>query len=163
MNSDDWTKWLEAHGAALVLFARQHAPCRADAEDIVQEAFVRFWRHREQATDRLAYLYTCVRRYAHEWRRGNVRRTRRESAVARDEAAEWFDRNTGEAERHSAIEQALTRLPESQREVVVLKIWGRLSFPQIAEALGIPSNTAASRYRYALDKMREQLLEESIR
>jgi RNA polymerase sigma-70 factor (ECF subfamily) len=44
-----------------------------------------------------------------------------------------------------------------------MKIWGGLSFPQIAEALRISPNTAASRYRYALVKVREQLAEESIR
>ena len=43
-----------------------------------------------------------------------------------------------------------------------MKIWGGLSFPQIAEALRIPANTAASRYRYALAKLGEQLPEESI-
>ncbi len=43
-----------------------------------------------------------------------------------------------------------------------MKIWGGLSFPQIAEALRISSNTAASRYRYALARLREQLAEEHI-
>ena len=50
-----------------------------------------------------------------------------------------------------------------QREVLVMKIWGGLSFPQIAAVLRISANTAASRYRYALAKLREPLAEESIR
>jgi RNA polymerase sigma-70 factor (ECF subfamily) len=56
----------------------------------------------------------------------------------------------------------LGHLPEAQREVLVLKVWGGLSFPQIAAALGIPANTAASRYRYALARLRERLAEEAI-
>jgi RNA polymerase sigma-70 factor (ECF subfamily) len=53
--------------------------------------------------------------------------------------------------------ELLTALPVEQREVVVMKIWGRLTFPQMGEALGISANTAASRYRYALEKLRTQL------
>ncbi len=41
--NDTWERLLDAHGAALVLFARQWATCHADAEDIVQDGFVRFW------------------------------------------------------------------------------------------------------------------------
>jgi RNA polymerase sigma-70 factor (ECF subfamily) len=65
-------------------------------------------------------------------------------------------------ERRAALAAVLLTLPENQREVLVLKIWGGLSFPQIAEALRISANTATSRYRYALAKLREQLAEESI-
>ena len=46
--------------------------------------------------------------------------------------------------------------------MLILKIWAGLSFPQMAIALGIPMNTAASRYRYALEKLREVLAEEAI-
>ena len=58
---NDWTAWLDAHGPALVLFARQRVPGRADAEDVVQEAFLRFWRSRQRAVDPAAYLFACVR------------------------------------------------------------------------------------------------------
>jgi RNA polymerase sigma-70 factor (ECF subfamily) len=48
-------------------------------------------------------------------------------------------------------------LPAEQRAVVHLKLWAGLTFEKIADALDIPLNTAASRYRYGLDKMREHL------
>ena len=54
----------------------------------------------------------------------------------------------------------MTQLPADQREVVVLKIWAALTFTQIGEALGIPLNTAASRYRYALARLETSLSEE---
>jgi RNA polymerase sigma-70 factor, ECF subfamily len=56
-----------------------------------------------------------------------------------------------------AIESALAALPAEQREIVHLKVFEDQTFQQIAALLGIPLNTAASRYRYALDKMREHL------
>jgi RNA polymerase sigma-70 factor (ECF subfamily) len=159
---DQWTDWLDRHGAALVLFARQWVSSRDDAEDAVQEGFVRFWRSRHRATDPVAYLYACVRRCILDLRRGRSRQTRREKAAARPEAESLFAGTLEQDERRTAIAAALRTLPEDQREVLVMKIWGELSFPQIAEALRIPSNTAASRYRYALARLRAQLAEEPI-
>jgi len=56
-----------------------------------------------------------------------------------------------------AFASALGQLPDEQRAVVHLKLWEGLTFEQIAAALDIPPNTAASRYRYGLDKLRERL------
>jgi RNA polymerase sigma-70 factor (ECF subfamily) len=161
-DSEQWTAWFDRHGPALVLLARQWVPDCALAEDIVQEAFVRFWQSRQQAKDPAAYLYSCVKHCAFDWLRGRQRRSRREAGAARAESEPHFSGAQELAERRSVIAAALGELPEEQREVVVMKIWGSLSFPQIAEALGISANTAASRYRYALAKLREQLAEEAI-
>jgi RNA polymerase sigma-70 factor (ECF subfamily) len=161
-DDDRWTDWLDRHGAALVLFARQWVFSHSDAEDIVQEGFVRFWRSRHRATDPAAYLYACVKSCVLEWRRGRSRQSRRERAAARPEAESLFAGPLEQDERRAHVDAALRILPEDQREVVVMKIWGGLSFPQIAGALRISPNTAASRYRYALAKLREQLAEESI-
>jgi RNA polymerase sigma-70 factor (ECF subfamily) len=65
-------------------------------------------------------------------------------------------------ERRTSIEAALRNLPINQAEVLVMKIWGGLTFPQIATALKISPNTAASRYRYALATLREQLATEMV-
>ena len=162
-DTTDWSGWLDRHGPALLLLARQWAPSHADAEDVVQEAFVRFWRSRDRARDPLAYLFACVKSSARDWVRGESRRERREIAASVPEVEPAFAGPAEQAERRGAVEGALRELPEEQREVLVMKIWGELTFPQIGEALGIPANTAASRYRYALDKLRERLAEESIR
>jgi RNA polymerase sigma-70 factor, ECF subfamily len=160
--SEEWTGWLDRHGAALVLFARQWVPGRADAEDVVQDAFVRFWRSRHRVSEPLGYLYACVRRGALDWRRARVRRSRREAAAARPEAESLFADPLEQNERQTAVESALRSLSEEQREVLVMKIWGGLSFPEIAAAAGIPTNTAASRYRYALARLHTLLAEEPI-
>jgi RNA polymerase sigma-70 factor (ECF subfamily) len=159
---DEWAVWLDRHGAVLLLLARQRVASRADAEDIVQEAFVRFWRSRHRAADPTAYLYRCVQHGAMNWRRSRERRSRREGVAARPEAEPLLAGPPEQEERREAIEAVLRHLPEAQRGVLVMKVWGGLSFPQIAEALGIPANTAASRYRYALAKLRERLSEEPI-
>lgn len=157
---DPWTVWLDQHGRALVLFARQWVPRQADAEDVVQEAFVRFWRARSRVAEPVAYLYASVRHCALDWRRGNVRRSRREEATARPEAEPLFAEPLEQQERRVAIEAALRVLPENQREVLVMRLWGGLSFPQIAAALETSADTVASRYRYALARLRKQLAEE---
>src|SRR5947207_3534630 len=87
---DQWAVWLDRHGAALVLLARQWVASRADAEDVVQEAFVRFWRSRERATDPAAYLYACVKHCALDWQRSHMRQSRREQAAARPEGETLF-------------------------------------------------------------------------
>ena len=158
-----WTAWLDQHGPALVLLARTYVGSRADAEDVVQEAFVRCWRVRERITEPVAYLFAAVKSCAFDWRRSRHRRDHRESTAARPEADSRFVVYAEQNERRAAIEAALTALPENQAEVLVMKIWGGLTFPQIAAALGTSPNTAASRYRYALGHLREQLAEESLR
>jgi RNA polymerase sigma-70 factor, ECF subfamily len=159
---NDWAIWLDRHGPALVLLARSWVPTRADAEDVVQEAFVRFWRSRDRANDPTAYLFACVKRCALDWVRSRSRRDRREAVAAKAEGVPLFDGPLEKAERRAVVVAALETLPDTQREVLVMRIWGGLTFPQIATALGIPADTAASRFRYALDKLREKLAAEAI-
>jgi RNA polymerase sigma-70 factor (ECF subfamily) len=68
---------------------------------------------------------------------------------------DWFDTSVEDRERNQLIQDAMSRLPEMYREVVTLKVWGGLTFAEIAETLGIPANTAASRYRYGLIELRK--------
>ena len=62
-----------------------------------------------------------------------------------------------QAETHRAVWLALRSLPTDQREVVVLKIWEGLTFQEIADVLDCTLPTAASRYRYALQKLTTKL------
>jgi RNA polymerase sigma-70 factor (ECF subfamily) len=57
----------------------------------------------------------------------------------------------------SRLERAVQALPPEQQELIALKIDGALTFAEIAAVLGISPNTAASRYRYALEKLRASL------
>jgi RNA polymerase sigma-70 factor (ECF subfamily) len=105
-------------------------------------------------------MFACVKGCALDWQRSRRRRLRREECAAKPEGAPLFISTPEQGERQAAIEAALRELPKEQAEVLVMKIWGQLSFPQIAAALDTSPNTAASRYRYALAKLREALAEE---
>ncbi len=165
--ADLWTAWFDEHAPALALFARQFVPSHADAEDIVQEAFVRFWkRGLNRINDPKAYLFQCVKRSALDFLRQHHRRVHRERAVAREDQSASEAMFLGSVEQHEErelLEAALRELPDEQREVVVLKVWGDLTFPQISDVLEIPTNTAASRYRYALAALRKRFKEEEVR
>jgi RNA polymerase sigma-70 factor (ECF subfamily) len=156
---DRWRQWLDRHGPALVLFARQWSATRADAEDAVQNGFLKFWRTKDAAREPLPYLYACVRTAAMDLGRGERRRDRYEQANGPAEHSA-FELTAERQERDAAIEAALAQLPGDQREVVVMKIWGGLTFAEIGEALGVPLSTAASRYRYALTRLEAELSEE---
>ena len=71
-NTDDWQSWLRQHRAALFLMARQYLRTPEEAEDAVQEGFIRFWRRKERAEDPAAYLFACVRTAALDLRRAGL-------------------------------------------------------------------------------------------
>ncbi len=153
--SSDWQRWIADHAPRLLLFARQQTRCEADAQDLVQDSVVECWRrHADGATPPLPLVFATIRRRAIDLARSTERRTRRESAS--EPAADcWFDSSAEERERTRMIQHALSQLPVMYREVITLKLWGGLTFAEIAEALDIPANTAASRYRYALEELRK--------
>jgi RNA polymerase sigma-70 factor (ECF subfamily) len=157
---ESWTQWLRQHGPRLLLLARQWTRSAADAEDVVQEAFVRYWRHqRKLPGSPFALLVTSVRRAAIDLGRRESRRTaREEAAVAGEPADTWFEPEMdGNDERRAALETAIRALPEAQREVIVMKIWNEMTFEEIGRVLDCPANTAASRYRYAMTALRREL------
>jgi RNA polymerase sigma-70 factor (ECF subfamily) len=161
---ESWKDWFRQHGPRLLLYARQTTRSLADAEDVLQEAFVRFWRNqRGLGGDPLGLVFASIRRAACDLARKNERRTRREDSAGLDAHGEaqpaisFFEAAEGDDERRRAIEQALGQLPAEQREVLMLKIWGGRTFEQIGAQLDVSPHTAASRYRYALEALRKRL------
>jgi RNA polymerase sigma-70 factor (ECF subfamily) len=153
---EDWKTCFAQLGPALLLFARRWTNCRADAEDIVQEAFVRFWR-RQHSIENRALLYATVRSTALDRLRSDQRRARREAVVAADGMEPFEAPFIAADEGQQLLAAAVERLPNEQREVVILKIWNELTFAEIATILEISQNTAASRYRYALGALKKTL------
>lgn len=153
---EDWKSCFAEAAPGLVLFARQFVRSAADAEDIVQDAFVKFWR-KQHPIDNRALLFATVRSTALDLLRRDARRARREAdAIAEvDQAvAPQFDTTS---DSQQALARAVDRLPNEQREVLVMKIWNDLTFADIGSVLGISQNTAASRYRYALAALKKNL------
>lgn len=145
----EWGQWIDSHAPGLLLFARQQSRCEADAQDLVQEAVVECWRRQgDGAPPPLALVFATIRRRATDWARSAERRATREAAAHAEFPQCWFDCGVEDRERNLLIQEAMRHLPETYREVVTLKTWGGLTFAEIGEALAIPANTAASRYRY---------------
>ncbi len=130
-----------------------------DAEDVVQEVFLSVLKSRQKlrdVRDLTAYLFTALRRAAG---RSAERRSRTPiQFVAEVEVVAAAENpRDGSGPCGERLQPALLALPPEQREVVLLKIDGELTFAQIAEVIGASMNTAASRYRYALEKLRKDL------
>jgi RNA polymerase sigma-70 factor, ECF subfamily len=132
---------------------------RHDAEDVVQDVFVALARSSRQVTeidDIRAYLFAALRHAAAKMASQRKPRLLAQAEFEQQVATPETRMASDEAAR---LDRALRALPTEQRELVALKIDGGLTFAQIAELLGISANTAASRYRYALEKLRADLKE----
>ena len=134
---------------------------REDAEDVLQEVFLAVVRSRErlgEVRDLTAYLFTALHRAAG---RCAVRRARggRLSPTSADELAAPVERSAAADADWPRLQQAIGLLPDEQRMVVTLKIDGGLTFAQIAQVMGGGLSTAASRYQYALKKLKASLVE----
>jgi len=151
----DWRSWLDRHGPGFGLFARQKVHSAMDAQDLVQEAILEAAERVAPALPPPPLVFATIHRRAIDRARSASRRAAREISAATDQPVVWFDVTPEERERAQFIQSALAKLPESYREVVALKVWGDLTFAEISEALGIPPNTAASRYRYGLQELRK--------
>jgi len=152
ITADEVRRLYDQHGPALLAYACSFVADAAIAEDVVQRVFVKLLQGRIAVPDvPLGYLYRAVRNTAL-----NVRRNgRREMRLDADSA--WFAHRGGDREAALALQAALAELPEEQREVVLMRVWSGMTLEEIAGASGVSLNTAASRYRYALEKLRERL------
>jgi RNA polymerase sigma-70 factor (ECF subfamily) len=152
-NSVEVERLYREHGAALLLFAISISRDRGRAQDAVHQVFLRMLEHRKlrEVVDVKAYLFASVRNAILNDHKASQRN------AALDEQSAWFDPPERDYPAESNLRRALDSLPDDQREVLVLHIWGELTFLQTAEVLGISSNTAASRYRYALANLREAM------
>lgn len=143
---------IDAHGPALVLFARQWS---AAPEDAVQDAFCKlaalpFW-----PDDSVAWLYRAVRNRAIDAGKAERRRSRREAVVAKP--SRWFAEPSVEGLDATAAVQALEGLPADQREAIVGRLWGGMTLEQLAEVAGCSVSSAHRRYEAGIAALRERL------
>ena len=131
---------------------------RHDAEDVLQTVFVKIVYKRRwlaQAGRLDAYIYRIARNEAVTYLRHRKRQKRPETKADR-----WLEDTAPDRRSDDLAEQvqvALTQLAPAQREVVVLKIYQEKTFLEIGRLLGISLNTAASRYRYGMERLRALL------
>jgi RNA polymerase sigma-70 factor (ECF subfamily) len=151
----------DEHAQALFAFLLNFTRSEPDTRDLLQELFVKLARQpalMDKVADSRAFLIRLAHNLAVDLirRRGTRERTSEKLAA---ESSHIFaaSADPDEAAIRGAISEALERLPPEQRAIVHLKLWEEMTFEAIAEALGISPNTAASRYRYGLDKLRGHL------
>jgi len=159
----DLARLYDEHASALFGYAINLTRREADARDVLQEVFRRL-AARPQLLDGVRNERAFLLRLAHNqaidlMRRRTTREKTGEAVAAEASAGHPFAASTRADEEgfRQALSTALAELPPEQRAVAHLKLWEQLTFEEIAGLLDISANTAASRYRYALDKLRTQL------
>lgn len=161
MRGPELRRLYDEHAQVLYAFLLNLTRDEADTRDLLQDLFVKLARNPESLAgvrDERAFLTRLAHNSTIDLirRRGTRDKTREQFAaetISPFAPASDPDKQTFRA----AVADALAGLPAEQRAVVYLKLWEGLTFDQIASALDIPLNTAASRYRYGLDKLRGEL------
>jgi RNA polymerase sigma-70 factor (ECF subfamily) len=152
VDREDVRRLYDQHGPALLAYACSILRDYSTAEDMLHQVFVRLLRGDIKiAGSPSSYLFTAVRNAALDYRRHHFREVSLEIDVG------WLESPAGMKETGISLQSALWELPEEQREIIVLHVWGQMKFEEAAQVLGISPNTAASRYRYGLTKLREKL------
>ena len=141
--------------AYLVSRLRSHS----DADDVIQETFVRMARSRHKLArveNLTAYVFTIARREA---LRFAGRRSREYQGRVVGDVNELSSENADVPAQDTAelLAAALARLSPGEREVIELKTYGGLVLREISEVTGVPQGTIATRYRTALERLRTML------
>ncbi len=151
----------DEHAQALFAFLLNLTRNEEETRDVLQEVFIRLARDPgllAGARDVRAFLLRLAHNSAIDlMRRRGARQKYHEQFGAGHLGAFAATSDPDEAVFRAGLTSALGQLPPEQRAVVHLKLWEGLTFEGIGEAVEIPPNTAASRYRYGLDKLRDLL------
>jgi RNA polymerase sigma-70 factor (ECF subfamily) len=151
----------DEHTQSLFAFLLNFTRDEADTRDLLQEIFVKLAREPELlrgVREERAFLIRLAHNAAIDLIRRRGTRERTKENFAAERISPFAPTNDPDEKLfREELSIALGELPEEQRAIVHLKLWEHLTFEQIAETLDIPPNTAASRYRYGLDKLRGRL------
>ena len=149
------------HAQALFAFLLNLTRSEADTRDLLQDLFIKLARQPEAfagVRDERAFLLRLAHNAAIDLMRRRGTREKNYDQLAAETASAFApSADPDEQSFRAALAGALGELPAGQRAVVHLKLWEGLTFDQIAGMLGLSPHTAASRYRYGLDKLRDRL------
>jgi len=149
-----------AYWAPLVRFAGGMVEGRADPQDVVQEAFIRLWTHRERWDARgsvRSLLYTMTRNAALDELRRHGRQERAAGRMEPRDASRPPSDDAAAEELRCAATAALAALPPKRREVFRLAREEGLTYPEIAQVLGLAPQTVANHMSLALADLRQSL------
>ncbi|MHC4427024.1 MAG: RNA polymerase sigma factor [Planctomycetota bacterium] len=153
-------EWMTKLGPRLISISAAICRDRHRAQEIVQEAFVKLWRSPPDAGE-VAYA-SWLRRVTTNLSINALKRTRRPATLP-DEIADGDrrghngpDANCERSESLQRVREAMDRLDEPKRAILVLRAYEQLSYEEIAEHLGVPVGTVMSR----LNRARRALMDE---
>lgn len=149
------------HGQGLLTLAWSITSRRETAEDAVHEAFVRLCRMTTTPDgDPVAYTFACVRNAAlDQLRKRPAAKTDFESffATTPDAKQQQPDQHALDSERDEQLRQSMDQLSPLLREAIVLRLYGNLTFEQMAEVCDEKLSTVSSRYRRALEQLKKHV------
>jgi RNA polymerase sigma-70 factor, ECF subfamily len=153
----------DRHHEALYTYVRSRLPGPEEAEDVVQECFYRLLQYRPERGVGMvkAFLFTVARNLMVDALRRTAGRRQANEGFADALLVDRASADGASDDRCAAVVRELAHLPDDQKEAVVLKAYGKLTFQEIARVTGVSLSTAASRYRLALEKLAERLRSES--
>ena len=161
MRGPDLRRLYDEHAQPLYAFLLNLTRDEADTRDLLQDIFIKLARDPDLldgVRDERAFLIRLAHNAAIDLIRRRGTRDKTHDRFAAEIISPFAPAGDPDEQTfRAALAGALAELPPEQRAVVHLKLWDGLTFEQIADALNIPLNTAASRYRYGLDKLRERL------
>jgi RNA polymerase sigma-70 factor (ECF subfamily) len=131
---------------------------RDAADEVLQETFLRLVRHRRKLAgvdNLIGYVFLVARHEALRYASRHARTVGKQTTLSPENLfQEAYGDDRATRELADLVSTALAGLSPEQREVVELKIYGGLTFREIADVIGVPLQTAATRYRAALEHLR---------
>jgi RNA polymerase sigma-70 factor (ECF subfamily) len=159
--ADNVERLYDTHASALFAFLLSLTRNEADTRDLLQEVFVKLARQPDlltKARDERAFLLRLAHNLAIDQMRRRQTRENTYERLRREHCPLFAPSDDPDEDAfRTTLSEAMDKLPAEQRAVLHLKLWAGLTFEEIADALDLPPNTAASRYRYGLDKLRHLL------
>ncbi|MFC1783384.1 RNA polymerase sigma factor [Planctomycetota bacterium] len=155
VNPESLSRWYDACGAQLRLYARQWLG-GAEAQDVVQEVFIRLMTQPTEPQNVKAWLFRAVRNTAISQLRRRKRRQKYTEQLALEQPG-WFEPRPGDLIDAETAQKVLQTLPSEQRELVVLRIWGQMTLKEVAQITDQPISTVFSRYQAALEAIKKKM------
>ena len=147
------------HGESLFRYLVFRLGSAEDAEDVLQETFCRFARYGLRwkfVRDPQAFVFRVARNEVNRFLKRKLGRRAGEAMIMTGAAGGFTAAFIAPEDRSlAALLRSADDLPAEQKEVVFLKVFDGMTFKEIGSVCGVSSNTAASRYRYGIEKLRE--------
>ncbi len=145
-------KWIDQWQGPLYRYAFMRVGNRAEAEDVVQEAFIKLYTSPQDVTNPKAWLFRTVANGCIDL----LRKRKKIEELSERMPAPSAEADSEAAEEQRRVEELLGRLTEAQREVIMLHIHAGLRFTEIATILDKPTTTIKSRYKSGIEALRKE-------